>query len=826
MNYSNYKLSVFLTPRSGKTGDTTLPEVINDIRNGRFKEIVQKHRSLLNIQPDEAKRIKDDMMCFIAGGLCIGGHKVSDLKEPSPFMQIDIDHIDNADEVREQLKDIPYMAAGNVSIGGQGVKGFVVVDNDDLQQIDYQEFYAIVTQDIQQRLGVECDMKCKIRTQPCYYSYDPGAWYRDTAEPFSAAAAKLTIPMETVPTTGGEAVGKTEKEWSEVDTELTDAEITDMVNGLLDLFETRDSYVEGNRHNYLVHLGQWACARGMKEEWLGRLISLATERYACAEHNAYRIATSIRDGYQWVGQQPPLPDQSSKYHGKVSFRSDTFRQDIPNGQRTITNTGMPYPGMAMEGNGMGTATAEDEEEVEEFNQQLREEAPFIPDEVYDNLPHFLQRCVARADDKRERDFMLMGSACCLSEAFSAVRLAYSSLEYSPHFYFLGAGTAGSGKGVLESTASLLRGIEEYYSQENDRREAAHADALANWELEQDKARREKRKADVSLKPSLPTLVYPHISANTSKSRLIEHLANAQDTGCLMSTSEITTLKGAVGQDYGDFADILLKCFHHEQIDASFKISGKPIHIQRPRLALLLSGTYEQVRSFIRSSENGLLSRFMCLMRDNDVAWKDCMPQDEDSDLRHYYLELGEEVLQMHLRLNEQPVKVKLSKALWQKHTQLFSQQFLQVKIQENEAARAIVLRHGLNAVRIAAILTVLRYCEGPWQVRELFCTEQDFDTAIQIVMTSLHHCLLLNSSLPTSAEKPKKMHRINSLSEFFDKLPVEFSSTQFMNECDKRNVPVPTAKRWLGKLTEQKLIERIHHGAYRKIETPKSIKGE
>ena len=34
MNYSNYKLSVFLTPRSGKTGDTTLPEVINDIVMG------------------------------------------------------------------------------------------------------------------------------------------------------------------------------------------------------------------------------------------------------------------------------------------------------------------------------------------------------------------------------------------------------------------------------------------------------------------------------------------------------------------------------------------------------------------------------------------------------------------------------------------------------------------------------------------------------------------------------------------------------------------------------------------------------------------------
>ena len=66
MNYSDYKLSVFLTPRSGKTGETTLPEVINDIRNGRFKEIVEKHRSLLATNLDEAKRIKDGMMCFIA----------------------------------------------------------------------------------------------------------------------------------------------------------------------------------------------------------------------------------------------------------------------------------------------------------------------------------------------------------------------------------------------------------------------------------------------------------------------------------------------------------------------------------------------------------------------------------------------------------------------------------------------------------------------------------------------------------------------------------------------------------------------------------------
>lgn len=820
MNYSDYKLSVFLTPRSGKTGDTTLPEVINDIRNGRFKETVEKHRSLLATNLDEAKRIKDGMMCFIAAGQCVGGHKVSDLKEPSPFMQIDIDHIDNASEVRERLKDIPYMAAGNVSIGGQGVKGFVVVDSDGLQKLDYQEFYAIVAQDVRHRLGVECDLKCKIRTQPCYYSYDPEAWYRETAEAFKIKVLDKSDEQEGL---NGLAEADGLKELDAMD----EGEIVTKATALLNQFETKDSYVAGNHHDYLVHLGQWLGSRKVGAKVLEKLIGESIVRYQCSGYDAYQIERCIRDGYGWVIEQPDAPLDASKYHGKVSFPYDTFGQAAQSGQPYRTSAGKPYPGNGMAGNGtFGASMAEDEEEVEEFNQQLREEAPFIPDEVYDNLPDFLQRCVIRAEDKRERDFMLMGSACCLSEAFSAVRLGYSSLEYSPHFYFMGTGTAGSGKGVLESTASLLRCIEGYYSKENDRREAEHADAQANWELEQDKARREKRKADVSLKPSLPTLVYPHISANTSKSRLIEHLANAQATGCLMSTSEITTLKGAVGQDYGDFADILLKCFHHEQIDASFKISGKPVHIQTPRLALLLSGTYEQVRSFIRSSENGLLSRFMCLMRDNDVPWKDCMPQDEENDLRQYYHVLGEEVLKMHLRLNDHPVKVKLSKALWQKHTDLFSQQFLQVKVQENESARAIVLRHGLNAVRIASILTVLRYCEGPWEVRELFCTEQDFDTAIQIVMTSLHHCLLLNSSLPASVEKPKKMHRINSLSEFFGDLPAEFSSTQFMEECDKRSVSVPTAKRWLGKMAEQKLIERVRHGVYRKMEASQSIKGK
>lgn len=224
---------------------------------------------------------------------------------------------------------------------------------------------------------------------------------------------------------------------------------------------------------------------------------------------------------------------------------------------------------------------------------MRAEAPYIPDDVFARLPDLLTRCCRYTSDKRERDMALLGCLNSCSALFPYVRFYYKKSLYSPHFYLASVAPAGAGKGILGFTAALLDPTQEYYDQIRRTNKKAYEQALLGWEAEQQQARREKRLPDINLKPEEPKAQYLKISATTSKSRLIEHLAAAGEVGCCMTTTEINTMISSLGQDCGKYEDILCKAAHHEEVSSSYKIDGEPIVVQHPHLALNIAGTQEQ-----------------------------------------------------------------------------------------------------------------------------------------------------------------------------------------------------------------------------------------
>ena len=204
---------------------------------------------------------------------------------------------------------------------------------------------------------------------------------------------------------------------------------------------------------------------------------------------------------------------------------------------------------------------------------------------------------------------LLGCLNSCSALFPYVRFYYKKSLYSPHFYLASVAPAGAGKGILGFTAALLDPTQEYYDQIRRMNKKAYEQALLGWDAEQQQARREKRLPDINLKPEEPKAQYLKISATTSKSRLIEHLAAAGEVGCCMTTTEINTMISSLGQDCGKYEDILCKAAHHEEVSSSYKIDGDPIVVQHPHLALNIAGTQEQFLVFFRSLEVGLFSRF-------------------------------------------------------------------------------------------------------------------------------------------------------------------------------------------------------------------------
>ena len=73
----------------------------------------------------------------------------------------------------------------------------------------------------------------------------------------------------------------------------------------------------------------------------------------------------------------------------------------------------------------------------------------------------------------------------------------------PHFFFAAVAPAGSGKGVVALSALLGSKIHREMEENNRRERKEYEQKMLEWEAEQKRAFREKRKPDISLKPEEP-----------------------------------------------------------------------------------------------------------------------------------------------------------------------------------------------------------------------------------------------------------------------------------------------------------------------------------
>lgn len=80
--------------------------------------------------------------------------------------------------------------------------------------------------------------------------------------------------------------------------------------------------------------------------------------------------------------------------------------------------------------------------------------------------------------------------------------------------------------------------------------------------------------------------------------------------------------------------------------------------------------------------------------------------DDQTDLRSYYRKLGEQLLEMHLHLLDFPTQVTFTAEQWKEHTRQFTEMLNNAIVEGKDAPGGIVFRHGLFAMRIAALLTV------------------------------------------------------------------------------------------------------------------------
>lgn len=810
-------VSEFPGVRSKTSRTITIREFVDTVRSDRYRRQVLEYRRLKALpgHEAEAQAIKENMPCIVPAGVCLNGHAVKDLSVHSRLLCVDLDHTDRrTQEVFGLACSLPFTYASIISISGEGIKMLVRVRMEDVRQ-DYARLYAAVGNAVSAHVGHPYDEKCKILTQPCFYSYHPEAYYNAEAVAFEMPEV---VPASAIHESASSASASSASAASATATSATEKRkmllsaaeaIPGDVRGsvptsacgfiprLLDDFERNNPFRRGNRNDLALKLGRVAGSKGFSPDEMEKLISLFSDRYASGDFTAEDIRQRVVAGYQFVECLPKEQKEPAR------------------GQKGVRVTYTPVCG----------SNEEDAPEVVlEKNDELRADAPYIPDTVFASLPDFLIRCCRYTSDKRERDMALLGCLNSCSAIFPYVSFLYKRSLYSPHFYLASVAAAGAGKGIMAFTAILLDPTQEYYDQIRRANKKAYEQALLGWDSEQQQARREKRLPDINLKPEEPKAQYLKISATTSKSRLIEHLATAGEVGCCMATTEINTMVSSLGQDCGKYEDILCKAAHHEEVSSSYKVDGEPIVVKHPHLALNIAGTQEQFYIFFRSLEVGLFSRFAFYTRQQSQKWESCAPGDEQVDLRGYFQSLGKELLEMHKVLLESPTLVTFSPAQWQLHTTLFSELLRRVLLEGRDSSGSLIRRAGLLGMRLAAILTIFRKWEDYRYAKEYCCTDADFRMAMDIVRTLVEHSLLLSTSLPDTNQPPVSMHRFHRLDEILSSLSKEFTYTDFVRSVQNTGMSESTGKRFLQKALKLQYIVK-EENSYRKRRKPSSGQG-
>ena len=762
--------------------DMTLEEFVKLLRGERWKVQVEEYQRLkASGRETEAKKLKRKLAALVIAGRCDGSHAETNLKQWSGDAMLDVDKCNGrVSEFLQVLKDTPWVKAAWRSVSYDGLKLVVRVEAESVDE--YRMAYALVAWHVAQLLAFPCDMSCKNPTRPCFASYDPEAFFRPDTEVF---------PWRRFVTEHPDRVGEILAELkvkTPAGASGPPVAASGMLHTFFNEFLEQNPFVDGKKNEFLLKLGRIARYKGVGEEELARLKTLAVERLAGMGCAAGDIPPRIDSGYRYADMNKGPETPASRAH---KAQGSPMRYSEPN-------------------------EGEEEAELEKLEaDKLRREVPCLPDELFDRLPDFLKRGLTHVRNKRERDILLLSMITNISGCLPGVRMNYGGMVYSADLYLVALAGSGRGKGVMQLAAILPAAIQGYYDELNRKDEREYRQKLLKWNLEERLAAQEKRVPDLDQCPEMPVERILKVAPNISKSQLILALEAGGSVGLVMNASELDMISSAMHQEYGKHDDVMRAASQHEEVSSYFKTDHRLVIVSDPHLALCASGTPAQLHKFISSLENGMYSRVAFYVGQTPWEYKSANPGKVRLDMRAYFKGMGEELLRMFIFLSGSSTEVIFTEEQWKEHTERFRTYLREVVAEDDDSPGAIVLRHGLMMSRIAMVLTALRKCEPQWNTSEWKCSDEDFRTAMQIVDVLLEHSLLLSTSMDDTAGRIRPVKAFFKLRPILRTMPREFTYSELMAAANEAGLPTASVKRYLLRLVYYQIVEK-EDGKYRK----------
>ena len=399
------------------------------------------------------------------------------------------------------------------------------------------------------------------------------------------------------------------------------------------------------------------------------------------------------------------------------------------------------------------------------------------------LPTLLAEALSVSPEGETRDMLLLSLLTNCAYALPAMRMLHGRPyhTYSPELLTMIVAPAASGKGIMNYGRLLLQAIEGCNGKQ----------------------------------------VY--IPANSSASALLKMMDEYDGRGIVFAT-EMDTLTQTLRAAYGQFGDIVRCIFEHETVSQLRRQNNEFIEIRSPRIAMLLSGTPNQVSPLLRNRENGLMSRFACYVVNNRMDFDDHVwDVEEEGNIPHESMlydrlatELGDRYLWMETADHEcyfylTNTQLKTIKRMFRSEYDTYSAEF-------GDLFDASLKRMPVIMKRIGMILAGLRLDMTKPLPERVVCSEEDFQTMLLIGHKLLMHAAMVFQMMPELKATPMGEIGGNMLQrQFFQMLPTDFTKQDAVKQAEVLGVNVRTIEDWLEKMIKQAHIERVMKGMYQKI---------
>lgn len=713
------------------------------------------------------KSIKQTLDYITPSG-CFSTRNNEALIKRSNIFCLDFDHVNDLRELKANLLENITPTLFFESPSGNGLKVFYCID---IEVGSHSDYFKSFQNYFRKKMKLEIDKQCSDISRACYLSWDGNSYYNYDAPTIGKEFLTDFLPK---PLAVNES--KTISIPKLNTSTKSDFEQCEVIKTNLDKTET---FTSGNRNHYV---GLLSCGLN-------------------------RIGIDQNTAFNYLLQFEQLDFKSTEINNivKHSYKQTNLHACNPLSEKSCSQNNNTLANIA----NIAKSNDTTEEDIDLKNNQLLN-MPYIPDEIFDNLPVIFKKGCEVFTNKRQRDVFLTGALTIMSGCMKNVISLYNGEENRANLYTFVVAPAASGKSGLASAKVLGQKYHNKLLEESEAKKKAYTIQMQVYK----KKLTDKNCCVEELEmPEEPPFKVLFIPANNSSARVIQHLKEGDQNGIFCET-EADSMGNVMKQDWGGYSDLLRKAFHHEPISYSRKTGKEYVEINKPCFSVALAGTPGQVVNLIKSSEDGLFSRFLFYVFKSDNTWIDAAETSNGVNLTSHFNALAEEVMHfVEFLETQQRIVVKLSPEHWIKLNDFGRNSLVTLTCLHSEDMASTSKRLGLILLRLCMILTAQRYYDSAEIQNEYLCSDEDFEIALRLVKVYEQHAVFMFNELPKSTTGADK-----ALKKFYDLLPDNFQRKEAIElALNKLQIKERTADGYLSKLLTNKLLDNPRSGQYEKI---------